>query len=75
MTETRHTADTINDDALDQLYDGLDRLAATLREVLNAFARVTSPTSGGVMGYQAPPIHPDDMDRWRAIECAARRTR
>lgn len=41
-------------------------LCAALREVLAAFATVTSPTSGAPMGYQAPPIHPDDMDRWRA---------
>lgn len=43
-----------------------DKARTALREVLAAFATVTSPTSGVPMGYQAPPIHPDDMDRWRA---------
>lgn len=44
-----------------------DKARAVLREVLAVFATVTSPTSGVPMGYQAPPIHPDDMDRWRAV--------
>lgn len=47
------------------LRDERDKARATLREVLAVFATVTSPTSGVPMGYQAPPIHPNDMDRWR----------
>jgi hypothetical protein len=43
-----------------------DKARTTLREVLAAFATVTSQASGATMGYQAPPIHPDDMARWRA---------
>ena len=43
-----------------------DKARTALREVLAAFATATSPTSGVPMGYQAPPIHPTDMDRWRA---------
>lgn len=49
-----------------ELRDERDTARTALREVLAAFATVTSPTSGTVMGHQAPPIHPDDMDRWRA---------
>lgn len=48
------------------LPEGCDAARGTLQEVLDTFTRVTSPTSGTVMGYQAPPIHPDDMTRWRA---------
>ena len=53
---------------LERIQQQRDQLAAGLQEVLNVFSTVISLTgTGEVVGYLAKhPIHPDDMNRWRA---------
>lgn len=44
-----------------------EQMAATLREVLDAFRSVTDDGTRTLVGYVSAPIHPDDMARWRAV--------
>lgn len=63
----RHTVDSLTSDALDALHDDREQLAATLREVLDAFT--TARRDDGVIAghFLEGAIHPDDMSRWRAV--------
>jgi hypothetical protein len=63
MTD-RHTADTITDDDLDQLYGDRDRLAATLREVLDAFEAYWARAS--YCGPGGSTVQPEHLQAWRA---------
>lgn len=42
-------------------------LGGALGEVLAAFRSVTDDGTRTLVGYVSAPIHPDDMDRWRAV--------
>lgn len=43
-----------------------DRLAATLREVLSTYSRVSTPHNDKAIAYTLPPITPDMFERWSA---------
>ncbi len=42
-------------------------LGAVLGEALAAFRSVVDDGTGTLVGYVSAPIHPTDMDRWRAV--------
>lgn len=52
--------------ALRERREQADLLAAVLGEVLTAFRAVTDESTRTLVGYVSAPIHPTDMDRWRA---------
>lgn len=68
------TADEVGEDIAPRIVEWLthhrdrpDRLAAVLGEVLAVFRAVTDDSTRTLVGYMSAPIHPTDMDRWRAV--------
>ncbi|MFH8797079.1 hypothetical protein [Streptomyces sp. NPDC017941] len=63
MTETRHTADTITDDALDELYERLRKAERAANLLADAHRRADEPE-----GQSPAPPHPHRGELWSLLD-------